>query len=184
MDENTYLLDENQVNNDEVKTFASFWQRFIAHVIDNIIISIPLGIILFIIFITMVGNSVEIIAIFENPAMLEWDAQLSDAEALLILMFFFKFLIVGGLISIISTWLYFALLHSSAWQATIGKKLLNLKVTDIDGQRLKFGRATGRFFVKTFLSGILLIGYVLALLTEKNQSLHDLIAKTIVTKSS
>jgi uncharacterized RDD family membrane protein YckC len=45
-------------------------------------------------------------------------------------------------------WLYFAALESSAWQATVGKRTLGLQVTDLEGRRIGFGRATGRFFAK------------------------------------
>ena len=55
----------------------------------------------------------------------------------------------GGLFSFI--WLYFALLESSPWQATVGKKILGLKVVHLDGSRISFGRATARYFSK-FLS--------------------------------
>ena len=43
-------------------------------------------------------------------------------------------------------WLYFAGMESSSYQVTLGKQALGLVVTDDHGQRLSFGRATGRFF--------------------------------------
>jgi len=44
-------------------------------------------------------------------------------------------------------WLYFALLQSSAWQATVGQRLLGLQVADLTGNRLSFGRALLRAIV-------------------------------------
>src|SRR5262245_18205594 len=44
---------------------------------------------------------------------------------------------------------YFALLESSSWQATLGKLTLGIKVTDTHGNRISFGRATGRYFLKS-----------------------------------
>ena len=46
--------------------------------------------------------------------------------------------------------LYFALLEASSWQATWGKRKLNLRVVRTDGARLSAGRALGRT-VLTFL---------------------------------
>lgn len=84
---------------------------------------------------------------------------------------------------ILVQWLYDALLTSSTWQATVGKKLLKLKVTDMEGNKISFGRATGRFFGK-LLSGMMCnIGYIMAAFTERKQALHDMIAGTLVWKA-
>ena len=45
-------------------------------------------------------------------------------------------------------WLYFALFESRGWQATPGKRLLGLRVTDLAGNRISFGRASRRYFSK------------------------------------
>ncbi|MEM5593714.1 RDD family protein [Niallia circulans] len=76
------------------------------------------------------------------------------------------------------------MLHSSKWQATIGKKLLGLKVEDLKGNKLSFWRSLGRYIVSSLLSGILLIGFILAAFTEKKQALHDLIVGSIVVKNN
>jgi uncharacterized RDD family membrane protein YckC len=87
-----------------------------------------------------------------------------------------------NLLIIVAVFLYFSLMESSKWQATVGKKAVGLKVTDLNGNRISFGRATGRYFSK-FLSGIACyIGYIMVSFTEKKQGLHDMIAKTIVLK--
>jgi uncharacterized RDD family membrane protein YckC len=74
-------------------------------------------------------------------------------------------------------------MESSVRQATFGKSVMSLRVTDDGGQRISFGRATGRFFAK-IVSGMvpLLIGYIMAAFTEKKQALHDLIAGTLVLR--
>jgi uncharacterized RDD family membrane protein YckC len=46
------------------------------------------------------------------------------------------------------TWLYFTLCESSSWQATLGKRLLGLRVTDAPGGRPGPGRALLRTTVK------------------------------------
>lgn len=83
--------------------------------------------------------------------------------------------VVGGLVG----WLYFALFESSRHMATPGKMALGLKTTDANQSRLTFGRATGRHFAR-ILSTLSIIGYFLPLITEKRQSLHDLVASTTV----
>ena len=87
-------------------------------------------------------------------------------------------------ISTLISWLYYSLMESSARQATVGKMALGIKVTDTDGRRITFGRATGRYFAK-ILSGLILgIGFLMAAFTEKKQALHDILASTLVLKGT
>ena len=93
------------------------------------------------------------------------------------------FVVSWGLFSpvlIVTGWLYFALMESSAKQATLGKMALGIVVTDMGGKRLSFGRATGRFFGRIISGLILGIGYLMIAFTEKKQGLHDMIANTLV----
>ena len=79
------------------------------------------------------------------------------------------------LVALVVTWLYFALLESSERGATIGKMVMGLRVVDEQGNRISFGRATGRFFAK-FVSGIiLLLGYIMVAFTERKRgpARHD-----------
>ena len=90
--------------------------------------------------------------------------------------------ILGAIADIIGVWLYFALQESSVYQATLGKRALQIYVTDIYGRRLSFARATGRHFAK-FISFITLcIGYIIAAFSERKQGLHDLMAETLVLR--
>ncbi|OWY18211.1 hypothetical protein B6N25_16495 [Sphingobacteriales bacterium TSM_CSS] len=79
-------------------------------------------------------------------------------------------------------WLYFALMESSDRQATIGKRMMGLKVTDLKGRKLTFGKASGRFFAKILSWMTLLIGFFMAFFTEKRQALHDLITGCLVVE--
>jgi len=80
-------------------------------------------------------------------------------------------------------WAYTAGLTSSNLQATLGKKILGLKVVDLNGNRISFGQATGRFFA-SILSGLILgIGYLMVAFNPKKQGLHDQIAGTFVIKN-
>jgi len=89
---------------------------------------------------------------------------------------------VGGILGLVVGWLYFALQESSAQQATLGKRALGIKVTDGNGMRIGFGRATGRFFGKLLSGLIFAIGFMLAGWTEKKQALHDMLASTLVVR--
>jgi len=79
---------------------------------------------------------------------------------------------------VIFPWLYFAYQESSAG-ATIGKNMMGMKVVDIDGNKISFKRATGRYFAK-YLSGIFLIGYIMAFFDASKRALHDRLAGTFV----
>jgi len=91
--------------------------------------------------------------------------------------------IVGGAFSLCGYWIYEAAMESSAKQATVGKMVLGLKVTDLEGHRISFARATGRHFAKLISAMILLIGYIMAGFNERKQALHDMIAGTLVVRT-
>lgn len=79
-------------------------------------------------------------------------------------------------------WLYYAVMESSALQATVGKLAAGIKVTDLAGNRVTFGRATGRYFAH-ILSGISLgVGYAMVVFTSQRQALHDMVAGTLVVR--
>ena len=90
--------------------------------------------------------------------------------------------ILGIILNIVGIWLYFALQESSERQATIGKRALNIYVTDLQGRRISFGQATGRHFGKIISSLILGIGYMMAGFTAQKQGLHDIMASTLVKR--
>jgi uncharacterized RDD family membrane protein YckC len=87
--------------------------------------------------------------------------------------------VVNAVVSVIQ-WLYFALFESSERQATPGKQIIGIKVTDMQGNRIGFWQATGRNFGKIVSGIILFIGYFMAGFTEKNQALHDIMAGCLV----
>ena len=87
---------------------------------------------------------------------------------------------VGGAASVVIGWFYYAGMESSVKRATLGKMALGIAVTDVDGRRITFMRATGRHFAKMISGLILLIGYLMATWTKKKQGLHDILAGTLV----
>ncbi len=88
----------------------------------------------------------------------------------------------AGIFNTLGAWLYFAFFESSVKQATPGKMVLHLQVTDDHGRKLSFWRATGRHFAKIISAIILFIGYLMIGWTKKKQGLHDIIAKTLVIR--
>ena len=77
---------------------------------------------------------------------------------------------------------YYALLESSRWQATLGKRLCRLRVTGLDGGRISLGRAVGRYLGKFLSAFILGIGFLMVAWTQRKQGLHDLLASTLVVR--
>ncbi|MAT15106.1 MAG: hypothetical protein CMJ46_07525 [Planctomyces sp.] len=89
----------------------------------------------------------------------------------------------ANLIGVLVSWIYYAASESSSAQATLGKRALGIKVTDLNGRRISFLRALGRTVAKILSGMILLIGYIMAGFTEKKQALHDMIASCVVVKN-
>jgi len=90
------------------------------------------------------------------------------------------YVVTGYAVPVIMLWLYYAIMESSPRQATLGKMVLQIIVTDNEGNRISFGRATGRNFAKIISILILLIGFIMIAFTKRKQGLHDMIAKTLV----
>ena len=137
--------------------YAGFWVRVVAFIVDTIII-LPLAWIFYLIQIAIFG------------------ANIASETYSALLIEYFLFLII----SIAVYCIYFAAFESSKWQATPGKRLLSLKVTDLYGGRVSFLRACGRYLAKT-ISGLFFgIGYIMIGVTEKKQGFHDILAGTLV----
>jgi uncharacterized RDD family membrane protein YckC len=77
---------------------------------------------------------------------------------------------------------YVFLFESSPWQATIGKRLLNIYVTDDNGRRISGARSCGRSLAKWGfgLFGGSLLSFVTIAATRKKKALHDFVCKTLV----
>jgi len=153
--------------------YAGFWLRLLALLIDNVVMGIGFVLILIpLIFLTGLGGLLSQI----HP-----DEEINDAGIFALIGFVF----LAATASLVFTWLYHALMESSEWQATVGKKALGLVVTDMAGQRVSFRRSTGRHFGKIITNMVpFLIGYIMAGFTEKKQALHDMLAGCLVLRRS
>lgn len=148
--------------------YGGFWIRFVAFIIDSILLSI----VQFIVIAPILGA----LGLAASPEALDPENGAAAMSALMGAM---------GLIQVIGLvmgFLYFALMESGKNQGTLGKMALGLIVVDQDGMRLTFGKAALRYIGKLVSGIILLIGYVMAAFTPRKQALHDMIASTFVIK--
>lgn len=137
--------------------YAGFWRRFAAFIIDAILLGIVQ---------TVLSVALGVVI----PA-----ADMSEGAII-------GYVVTFNLVIFIAIWLYFTLMESSAKQATLGKILVGIVVTDIDGNRVSFGRASGRYFGKAVSWVILTIGFLMAGFTERKQALHDIMAGCLVIR--
>jgi uncharacterized RDD family membrane protein YckC len=143
--------------------YAGFWFRAAAYSLDLAILGVVLAIVLRpLLEKNQVGPSFQDVWKFYNR-----DSSQAIAMQLLVELAY---------------WLYFATFESSPWQATPGKKVLGLRVTDLEGRRISFIRASLRHFGKLISSLLLGIGFVFAGFTEKKQALHDMLAGCLVLR--
>lgn len=145
-----------------ITEYAGFWKRLAAAIIDGLIM-VPVNLVV------QVPFDISPFSPGLGP-----DATIDDFTTYLTRIG------IASAVTFVLTWLYYALMESSKYRATLGKLVLGIVVTDMDGQRISFGRATGRYFAKIISQIILFIGYLMIAFTEKKQGLHDIIADTLV----
>ena len=135
--------------------YSGFWRRVAASLIDSVILGVVGAILGIVLGVAMVSGGTDDTEVVE---------------------------LTGNVVGIFLGWLYYALMESSSKQATIGKMVMGIKVTDLEGNQISFARASGRHFGKIISSLILAIGYLMMLWTEKKQTLHDKMAGCLVVK--
>jgi uncharacterized RDD family membrane protein YckC len=84
---------------------------------------------------------------------------------------------------VVIDWLYYAIQESSAAQATVGKRVANIKVTNLEGRRISFWLATARYFAKFVSAALLMLGFLMAAFTQHKQALHDMMVGTLVVRA-
>jgi uncharacterized RDD family membrane protein YckC len=155
------------VSTGDTGNYAGFWLRFVAVIIDGLVLAIPC----WIIGAMVLASAFPVLARSQNNPGLAF-------AVILPRIFFLDFLLIAV------AWVYSATMESSAWQATLGKKALGLYVTDMEGNRISFARASGRHFGKIISGMILYVGFIMAGFTEKKQALHDMIASCLVQRNA
>lgn len=117
------------------QSYASITRRFVAVLLDGLILIIPCAI---------MGSAIPVI---------------------------------GGAI----VWFFYGpILEASPLRATIGKHLMGIQVSDLQGHRLSLQASTIRNVLKLVSGALLLLGFILAFFTKRKQALHDILAETIV----
>lgn len=137
--------------------YAGFWRRFVAAMIDGLIL-------------TVMGLLVNLLCGVSFKSAIGAEPATGAAGLAAFLKFFFG-------------WFYFATMESSDTRATLGKMAIRIAVCDLNGEPVSFWRATGRYFGKIVSNITLFIGYLMAGFTEKKQGLHDIMAGCLVVKS-
>ena len=74
-------------------------------------------------------------------------------------------MVLGSLV----LFLYYPIFESSKYQASIGKKILSMKVVNETGGRLTFGLALGRFLAKWISFVLAFTGFIMIAFTDKEQ---------------
>jgi uncharacterized RDD family membrane protein YckC len=146
--------------------YAGFWLRAVALLIDSVVLGFVTLPILARPIMQNIGTNITLKSYFEFLS--SGTTQAIAFSLLLDLMF----------------WLYCAAFESSRWQATPGKKLLGLYVTDLKGNRISFVRASGRFLGKALEQLTLFIGFLMAGFTAKKQALHDILSGCLVLRKT
>ncbi len=150
---------------------AGFWKRVAAYILDAIILYIPQLLIQ------------KMFGVDAAQATLQQAAINAAGDMRLVMAAqeqFYAAMWPAILLSLVIAWLYFAVCESSAWQGTLGKLALGIRVTDLQGQRISFPRALGRYAAKLLSFLILGIGFLMVAWTQRKQGLHDMIVDTLV----
>jgi uncharacterized RDD family membrane protein YckC len=138
--------------------YAGFWRRWAALFLDQLIIGIPLSVVFF--FVSLAVG-------------LAGGGQPDPAKVVMLQLGLYAVWFVVAAF-------YFAGLESSEAQATFGKRALGIKVTDLNGQRLSFKHALGRWAGAAISYMTMYIGFAMAGFTQRKQALHDYLASTLV----
>ncbi|MGO9227650.1 MAG: RDD family protein [Bryobacteraceae bacterium] len=152
--------------------YGGFWLRFVAAVIDGIILAIPMGIVQAVLF-----GALGMSMVHMGPS-----PDATPAEALSALAPMLGILGLSWFVSIVIGCSY-ETFFIVKFAATPGKMAVGVKVLRPDGSKLQIGRAIGRYFAKALSAMILCIGYIMAGFDSQKRALHDMICDTRVIQS-
>jgi uncharacterized RDD family membrane protein YckC len=152
--------------------YAGFWIRFLAALIDGIILGVPLAVVFFVVegsTLTVYRDCVNN-AIASGVIVSTCSGTLSGAIA--------PFELFGLLVEFV----YFVGLWSQLG-GTLGQRMLGLHVVDVaTGKHIGIGRAIGRFIGYLISSFVLFIGLIWAAFDPRKQGWHDKMASTFVVR--
>jgi uncharacterized RDD family membrane protein YckC len=158
---------------------AAFALRLAAATIDLIVLAVPLAV-----FVSFLSVAMGISTAFLN-------LRPGQAPSEILKTFGNTFLLISLGFFILMSWLYFAILESSRWRATLGKRAVGIYVADLHGKRVSFARATGRFFFGRLLMHIPILGIyyflidcICLLFTSRKQAAHDVLSGCLVVRET
>ncbi|MBD8899613.1 RDD family protein [Rhodanobacter sp. DHG33] len=154
-----------------LEDYAGFWKRVAAYILDAIILWIPQMLVE-----SVTGASAAKKVMNDAIQSAAGDMQAIHEAQVHYFVAAWPAMLIGLVIAV----LYFGFCESSAWQGTVGKLALGIRVTDLDGRRISLGRAIGRYFGKLLSAIILCIGFIMVAFTQRKQGLHDIICNTLV----
>jgi uncharacterized RDD family membrane protein YckC len=139
--------------------YAGFWIRLLAYFVDLIIL-VPINLVIgYLIF-----PHHELFVPSQHPSAAPNNLQAAQ---------YVNFLV---------TMLYTVLFNASKYQTTPGGMAVGIRVTDLEGRRISFGKSIVRYFASILSALILFMGFVAIAFTKRKQGLHDIIAGTLVVR--
>jgi uncharacterized RDD family membrane protein YckC len=134
--------------------YGGFWRRFAGLLIDSCVLFFPVSTL-------RVVLGLEPLAAFDPFTPAAWTAALAE---------------------VMLGWLYSASLISSAARGTLGQQVMDLRVTDLQGRRVSFLRASWRYWAQALTLFTLGVGYLVQLATPRRQAIHDLVSGSLVVR--
>ena len=157
---------------------AGFWKRYVAYFIDFMLVTTVLNIVSTpLLTAAFLREDSPLRTIVHADAAGILDVQAAIA-ALVPELLWMSVASTAGYVVLAAA--YFIGMEASARQATLGKQLLGLKVTALDGSRPGLGRVAGRFVAASLSWLTLTLGHALAAWTRERRALHDFVAGTRV----
>ncbi|MFA6332388.1 MAG: RDD family protein [Methanoregula sp.] len=157
----------------EVGVYAGLGRRLIAFIVD---------IILIVLFDLVLAGTLGLFRGFQNLYFYAFQhvpaSELTTEGTTAALMG--SIIAAYGLTLVVVPWIYYAGFESSRSQATPGKVLMKLVVTDLAGNKPTFARTSLRFFWKYVSTLIIFIGFIMIGFTKKHQGLHDRLSGCLV----
>lgn len=145
--------------------YAGFWIRFLAKVLDGLLLWIP----------NTALSLAWSVAFFGR---LMYSPNMNEFNMGQWLAYQGTVMLTSTLVNVAYQWFFL-----SRHGATPGKMALGLKVVRSDGSALTGGRAVGRALAEFVSSLTLLIGYIIAAFDDEKRSLHDRICDTRVIRT-
>lgn len=139
--------------------YAGFWVRTVAFIIDSVVVYVAQTLL-------QVALGLQSVAFTDLESMRQY---ISDSRVMTGWVLF-------TVLAVLWQWLYYALMEASSRQGTLGKMAMGLAVTDLEGRRLTFARASGRFLGKglaNVLAGVVLLAATLGLMAGMNPNASD-----------